>query len=73
MTETGETFVYRYLLDRRGGGTEISSEAVENWEPSQGLLWVHLETGNKHGVEWLLQRAGLDPLIAEALSAGETR
>ncbi|MDX1561527.1 MAG: zinc transporter ZntB, partial [Gammaproteobacteria bacterium] len=30
-------------------------------------------TGNKHGVEWLMQRAGLDPLIAEALSAGETR
>jgi zinc transporter len=73
MTAGNETFVYRYLLDRQGGGSEIDMQSVAHWEPGQGLLWVHLETGSKAAVEWLRKSAGLDPLIAEALSAGETR
>jgi zinc transporter len=73
MPQPDETFVHCYLLDGQGRGTPIDAAAVESWTPSQGLLWIHLETGNEQAVSWLTERSGLDSLVAEAMSAGETR
>ena len=73
MSTAEETFVYRYLLDREGHGREIDSSEVAAWQPEQGMLWLHLETGNENAIQWLSEDSGLEPLIAEALSASETR
>lgn len=73
MSGPNDTFVYCYLLDRAGHGHEIDAAAVASWEPSQGFLWLHLETGNKAALDWLQLESGLDPLVAEAMSDVETR
>ncbi|MGW8370226.1 MAG: zinc transporter ZntB [Gammaproteobacteria bacterium] len=73
MSLPDETFVYAYLLDRKGGGIEIEEADVESWEPGRGLLWLHLEIDNPRGMQWLANESGLDPLVAEAMSVGETR
>jgi len=66
-------FVHAHLLDGRGGARALAAEEVARWTPGQGVLWVHLETGNELGKRWILTESGLDPLIAEAMATGETR
>jgi zinc transporter len=73
MSDPEPTFVHSYLLDRRGGGQPIDEQRVATWQPDDGLLWVHLDVLNRAAHEWITTRTGLDPLIAEALLAGETR
>jgi zinc transporter len=66
-------FVHAHLLDRQGGGRRMDDDEVANWQPEQGLLWVHLEVGNALGMNWIIEHSGVDALIAEAMAAGETR
>lgn len=66
-------FVHAHVLDGRGGARPLDASGVAAWEPGQGVLWVHLETGNEKGKQWILTESGLDPLIAEAMATGETR
>jgi zinc transporter len=73
MAGSEDPFVYRYLLDREGHGKQLDEAALSAWEPSRGFLWLHLETGNERGVDWLVNHSGLDPLIAEAITDVETR
>jgi zinc transporter len=73
MPAADETFVHAYLLDRQGGGKQIGTTEVDSWEPARGLLWLHLELSNARGMAWLRDESGLDPLVAEAMSVGETR
>lgn len=73
MTATPCPFVHCYLLDRKGRGIAIDSATVDSWTPDRGILWVHLEIGNPSALEWLAKQSGLEPLIAEAMSASETR
>ena len=42
----GESLVYAYLLDGKGGGKAIDWPEVDDWDPSQGLLWMHLDSKN---------------------------
>lgn len=72
-TTTESPFVHCYLLDRKGRGAAIDAAAVRSWTADQGILWAHLETGNAHAIRWLAEDSGLEPLIAEAMSASETR
>jgi hypothetical protein len=40
----GDALVYAYLLDGKGGGEALDWTAIDNWNPSQGLLWIHLDS-----------------------------
>jgi zinc transporter len=40
---TSDGLVVAYVLDGRGGGREIGWDGVRSWQPSDGLLWVHLD------------------------------
>ncbi|MCB1830373.1 MAG: zinc transporter ZntB [Chromatiaceae bacterium] len=62
-----------YLLDGKGGGRQMEWSDIRNWTPEQGALWVHLDFTKQGTHQWLEQESGLDPLIAEALIADETR
>ncbi len=46
---------------------------VWDWEPADGLLWVHLERDAPAAQNWVRVDSGLDPLVAEALLAEDTR
>lgn len=65
--------VYAFLMNRQGGGRRLDWDGVRAWNPSQGLLWMHLDRNFPDTPAWLARESGLDPLVAEALQAEETR
>lgn len=71
MQETG--LVVSYLLDGKGGGRKLGWEEINQWQPADGLLWVHLNRDSEDSREWLEKRSGLDPLVIEAMMAESTR
>lgn len=62
-----------FLLDGKGGGAALDWAGIRNWTPDQGTLWVHLDFTQEGTHRWLMRESGLDSLIAEALTADETR
>ncbi len=73
MPYADSPFVCAYRLDRKGGGTRIDATAVERWSSGDGILWIHHDAENEAARGWLEEESGLDPMIAAALTAGETR
>lgn len=69
--EPGLRFASR--LDGRGGCTDLDWAGVAAWTPPQGFLWVHLEQDTPEARRWIGERSGLDPLVAEALLAADSR
>ena len=70
-TSTG--LINAVLLDGKGGGTLLDWSEIQRWSPEQGPLWVHLDFTSLSAKQWLRRQSGLDPLVAEALIADETR
>jgi zinc transporter len=70
---TNDGLLNAFLLDGKGGGTPLEWSEVDSWTPAQGALWVHLDFTRPGTHQWLEQKSGLDPLLAEALTADETR
>ena len=61
------------LLDGQGAATHMTWAGVWDWEPADGLLWVHLERDDPAAQDWVRVDSWLDPLVAEALLAEDTR
>ena len=62
-----------YRLDGEGRGAEIDGEAVNDWSPESGDLWVHLDGAEEHTRDWLGNIAGLDGYVIDGLIADTTR
>lgn len=62
-----------YLLDGAGGARPCHWHEIEHWQPSQGVLWVHLDYTHPVSQRWAQERSGLDPLVVDALFQEETR
>lgn len=60
-------------LDGRGGCVDLDWAGVAAWQRDDGVLWVHLERDADATADWLLNHSGVDPVIAEALLADDTR
>jgi len=71
MEENG--LIAAYLLDGRGGGKELGWSDVNEWTANAGTLWVHLDYSHPEATRWLEESSGLDPAVAAALTAEETR
>lgn len=61
------------LLDGQGGARRIGWDEVRQWTPDQGLLWVHLDRGEKPARLWLDDESGVPPVATLALLQEETR
>jgi zinc transporter len=61
------------LLDGKGGGRLLDWDGIRAWSAEQGALWVHLDYTAEQAQHWLSAESGLDPLVANALIAEETR
>ncbi|NQU61802.1 MAG: zinc transporter ZntB [Rhodospirillales bacterium] len=72
MTEA-DGLICAYRLDGKGGGEETDWAGVRAWKPGDGLLWVHLDRSTEAARDWFGGDSGLDPLIADALLADDTR
>ncbi len=68
-----EGLIYAFLLDGDGGARRLPDDAIDRWQPEQGLLWLHFDYSHPASQQWLNQRAGLDPLVAAALVSEEAR
>lgn len=64
---------YAFLLDGKGGARPVADEAIRDWDPDQGILWLHFDYTLPETERWLQEESGLDPIASEALMAGETR
>ena len=69
----GDPLVCAYLLDGRGGGIAADWTAIENWDPMQGLLWIHLDSNLPAAHTWLENKSGLSLLTRESLLDEGTR
>jgi zinc transporter len=73
MTEP-QGLIYSVRFDGKGGGTPIGWNEIRSWSPaSGGPIWLHLDYSAPEVRSWLLEESGLDPVVARALLADETR
>ena len=71
MDENG--LICAYLMDQEGGAEKLDWEAVEQWKPGQGPLWLHFDYTNSEAAHWISSKSGLDEVLASALLTEETR
>ncbi len=62
-----------FILDGKGGGRKIGWEEVKAWTPTDGLLWCHLDYTDPETRPYLVEKSGLEDVVAEMLLAEETR
>lgn len=72
MTE-GDALVYAYLFDSKGGGKILDWPAIDSWDSSQGLLWIHLDSNIPEARIWLENKSGLNQITRESLIDQGTR
>jgi len=65
--------IHSYLLDGKGGARTMGWQDVSSWQPSDGVLWVHLDYMDEVALAWLRNESGLNALTCEALIEEETR
>ena len=71
--EDNEGLVHLFVLDGKGGGRRGGWEDVRGWAPGEGGLWLHLDYSSERVQNWVSGESGIDPIMAEALLAEETR
>ena len=45
--------LYGYLLDGNGGGQALSRQTIDEWQPSQGVRWLHFNYRDPGAQEWI--------------------
>ena len=68
-----EALTQAILFDGAGGGRQLTWEEVLEWKASMGVLWLHFVLTDPEVEDWLRNHSGLNPLVADALLAPETR
>ena len=71
--ETINGLINAFILDGKGSGDAVEWPDIRQWDYEQGGIWVHLDFTDPGAQEWLMRESGLDPIVAEALIAEETR
>jgi zinc transporter len=64
---------FAMLIAPNGSTSEQGWEDLKTWKPDDGFLWIHLERDHPTSQAWLMERSGLDPVIAQALADDESR
>ncbi|UVC07153.1 zinc transporter ZntB [Rhizobium sp. TH2] len=64
---------FALLLDGHGGCTTLTMEGVCTWKPGDGVVWLHFERDHEAAADWITNKGGFDPLVAEALLAEDSR
>lgn len=71
--ENSPTPIAAFILDGKGGGRKIPWEEVKAWTPADGVLWCHLDYTDPEARTYLLEKSGVEDVVAELLLAEETR
>jgi zinc transporter len=62
-----------YLLDGQGGARKLDWEAVAQWKPEQGPIWLHFDYTSPETVEWITSKSGLHEVPVSVLLTEESR
>lgn len=62
-----------WRMDGQGGAQPLDWPGVESWQPTDGPLWLRLDRRGKAARRWLFEASGLDPIVAHALLAPQSR
>lgn len=66
--------LHAVLLDGKGGARTLNtSSTVNDWQPEQGKLWLHLDYSKDQAVNWLKNSELLTDYELESFIADETR
>jgi zinc transporter len=68
-----EGLLWACMLNRKGGAIFGTIEEVEVQHKAGSPIWVHLNRLDPQSVAWIRERSGVDPIVADALLAEETR
>jgi zinc transporter len=69
-----DPILFAYALDGAGGGRPLSGEDIGENLKADNLAWVHLNATHASAETWLASELNyLDPFVASALTADETR
>jgi len=71
MQDTG--LITSFSIEENGQAHKLDWDGIRDWEPSNGILWVHLDYNHPESIRWLENESNLDSIVIEALSAEETR
>lgn len=67
------TPLHALLLDGKGGARDLDADQINNWQPEQGIAWLHLDYTDAKQAQWLREQSGLNELVCEALLTENTR
>ncbi|MGD8253062.1 MAG: zinc transporter ZntB [Syntrophobacterales bacterium] len=62
-----------YVLDGKGGGQKVGWKEIQEWKPTDGLLWVHLNYTAPEAQQWIKEENQLQDVVGDALLAEESR
>lgn len=66
--------LHALVLDEKGGARAIeNTRDLNNWQPSQGKLWIHMDYSQTEAVQWLKAQSHLTDFELDSLIADETR
>ncbi|MDP2647356.1 MAG: zinc transporter ZntB [Desulfobacterales bacterium] len=65
--------IFGYVLDGKGGGTEVDWDGVKPWTPEKGTLWVHLDYTAEEVQQWLEAESSLSEISRDLLTEKDTR
>lgn len=68
-----EGLISSLLLNGTNVGQHLTHEQAGNWQPQDGLLWLHFDYKHKKTRNWLKNICKLPPLETEALLVQDTR
>ena len=62
-----------YVINAQGGSVPISLNAVAQWKPEHGFLWLHFDIRDLAARQWLSGESGLSDIAIQTLLCEETR
>jgi zinc transporter len=73
MTNASSGMVYAHCFSHDRSEPITTWAEVDDWQPDQGVLWIHLDAENETALSWLENKSELSPLVREALLEEGTR
>lgn len=68
MTYIHKWLVNALLLDKKGGAKQLSQTEIKHWNPSDGILWIHLNLREASAIKWVNNDIFLSPWAKETLT-----
>ena len=68
-----QSLLYAYILNAQGKSRKITLDEVSQWQPEDGILWLHFDYTHEETETWLNDHSGLDDYVISGLLSEQTR